>query len=47
MEEYIKKAVQLYILGLITCDELSGIIAKEYTKLIIRGKLINQLGLTK
>lgn len=43
MEEYIKKAVGLYVLGLITREELAEMVAKEYAKLVTRGKLIGQL----
>jgi hypothetical protein len=43
MEKYIEKVIRLYALGLITRAELAGLIAKEYTKLWARGKLIGQL----
>jgi hypothetical protein len=40
MEKTIKRAISLYIQGLITKDELASIIAKEYAKLWARGQIL-------
>lgn len=45
MKEYIERAIDCYVKGLITRDELSSLVAKEYAKLWARGKLLKQLNM--
>ena len=47
MDEYIKRAIDLYVDNQITRAELSALIAKEYAKLVARGRILGLLGLTE
>jgi hypothetical protein len=47
MDEIIKRVVDLYVNGLITKEEASGILAKEYATLWARGRLLTLLGIEK
>jgi hypothetical protein len=40
MDKIIKHIINLYIQGLITKEELASLIAKEYTKLWVRGQIL-------
>jgi hypothetical protein len=42
MEEFIKRVTDSYIKGLITRDEYTSIIAREYAKRWARGQLLKQ-----
>lgn len=46
MEKFIKNVTDSYMRGLITRDEYTNMIAKEYAKLWARGQLLKQLNIT-
>jgi hypothetical protein len=44
MNEFIERVINLYVKGLITNDEMASLIAKEYSKLWVRGKILELVG---
>jgi hypothetical protein len=44
VDKFIKRVVNLYVKGFITREEMTSLLAKEYTKLWARGQILALLG---